>query len=72
MAVPEAAMNKDGDFVSFEDQVGRARQVLAVETEAQSHAVGSPAHRDLGCSIARANARHDFTAPLAIDYIGHA
>jgi len=51
MLMPEAPVNHYRELVPPEDHVGRARQMLCMEAEAQAHPVQLPPHQQLGLRV---------------------
>ena len=66
MLVPEAAVHKDGQPPPRQHDVGRAGQVLAMESKAQSLRVKRSTDRDLRPSVALADARHNAVACIRV------
>ncbi len=62
MAVPKAAMYEDRSAVARQDDIGRAGQVHAVQTEAQAESVKHLPYPNLGDGILSWYGPHDLAA----------
>ena len=71
MPVPKATVNKNNQFVSFQDKVRFPRQVLHVEPEPVSQSVDCPSDQHFGNGSLGPYPAHDTTSFLLTEYIGH-
>ena len=70
MLMPEASMDKDSQLVFGENQIGTSWKVLAVQTEAQTHAMGNTPDGQFGGRVTPADSGHQLASTLAIHNIG--
>src|SRR5665213_97941 len=69
MSVPVASMDEYYLTQTGEDQVGRARQVAAMESEPETQPVRRPPHGHLRLGVATADAGHQRRATFARDRV---
>ena len=69
MAMPETAVDKDGQLVTRENQVRPAREILAVEPKAKPEPMGDATDCEFGCRITRTDSRHDLASALGINRV---
>lgn len=71
VSVPEAAIDEDGEAVAWKDEVGRSRQVLAMQPEPVSTAMKEPPKKKLGLGVFPPYTAHHSRASRLVDYIRH-
>jgi hypothetical protein len=69
--MPEAAMDKDTDAVSRQNDVGAPRQITPVETKTVAHGMEKAAHNEFRLCILATNAGHQTAALLSGKVVGH-
>src|SRR5688572_32931894 len=62
MPVPEAAVDKQCDASTREDDVGSTRQIRAMEAEPQPQSMGEPPNSQLGRGVLLTHAGHALAA----------
>lgn len=70
MTMPEAAMNKDHDSVPWQDYVGRAGQILGMQSKSIARFMQQTADELFGARILAPNARHHSASDFWRDDIG--
>ncbi len=58
MGVPEAAIYENGHVPAWKDEIRLAREVLAVQAEAQPHSMGCPSDNHLWRGVSGFDLRH--------------
>jgi hypothetical protein len=58
MLMPEATVNEECDAAAGKDEVGRARQIMSMETKPQACRVCGPSHYQLRLRIDLTNTAH--------------
>src|ERR1035437_7868938 len=71
MSVPETAVHKHDRSETGEDQIGAARQVLAVEPEAQPSTVQAGAQCEFWLGVASSDAAHVEPSLFEGQNVGH-
>jgi len=72
MPMPEASMDKDGNFPFGENNIWSARQARPSKRIAQASGMQMLADQDLWSSVAPLDTRHHPAACRSVNYISHA
>ena len=71
VTVPKAAMHEDNLASGSEDEIGTARQVLAVEAIAVAETMEQPPDDHLRAGVPLSDGGHDLRADRRCDVVGH-